>query len=68
MVIMTVEQLEAAILKLPANEFQKLQEWFLNLDNQRWDEELEKDIADGKLEDLAQEAQADFESGRYRVI
>ena len=65
---MTLEQIEAAILKLPPDEYQKLVQWFAELDNQRWDEQLEKDIADGKLEDLAQEAIADFEAGRYREI
>ncbi|MBD2519674.1 hypothetical protein H6G93_32890 [Nostoc sp. FACHB-973] len=53
---MTLEQIEAAILKLPPDEFQKFLEWFSDLDNQRWDEQVEKDIEDGKLEDLAQEA------------
>lgn len=50
---MTPEQIEAAILKLPPDEYEKLIEWFEELDNQRWDKELEKDIADGKLEDFA---------------
>jgi hypothetical protein len=65
---MTLEQIEAAILQLPPDEYQKLLEWFEELDNQRWDKQLEKDIADGKLEDLAQEAIADFEAGHYREI
>lgn len=64
----TLEQIEAAILKLPPNEFQKLLEWFFDLDYQRWDEQLEKDITDGKLESLAQEAIADFEAVHYRAI
>jgi len=38
------------------------------LDYQRWDEQLEKDVADGKLEALAEEAIADFEAGKYRKI
>jgi hypothetical protein len=65
---MTLEQIETAILKLPPDEYQKLLQWFTELDNQRWDEQLEKDIADGKLEAFAQEAIADFEAGRYREI
>jgi hypothetical protein len=65
---MTLEQIENAILKLPPDEYQKLLQWFTELDNQRWDEQLEKDIADGKLEAFAQEAIADFEAGRYREI
>ena len=66
--MLTREQIEAAILKLPPNEFQQLLEWFFDLDYQRWDEQLEKDIANGKLENLAQEAIADFEAGQYREI
>jgi hypothetical protein len=27
--------------------------WFEELDNQHWDKQLEKDITDGKFEDLA---------------
>jgi hypothetical protein len=65
---MTLEQIEAAILKLPPDDYQQLVQWLAELDNQRWDEQLEKDIADGKLEEFAQEAIADFESGRYREI
>jgi hypothetical protein len=65
---MTLEQIEAAILKLSPDDYQKLLEWFSELDHQRWDKQLEKDVADGKLEDLAQEAIADFQSGRYRQI
>jgi hypothetical protein len=50
---MTLEQIENAILKLPPDEYQKLLQWFTELDNQRWDEQLEKDIADRKLEAFA---------------
>lgn len=66
--MLTLEQIEAAILKLPPDEFQILMEWFFNLDYQRWDEQLEKDISEGKLEALAQEAISDFEAGHYRAI
>lgn len=66
--MLTLKQIEAAILQLSPDEFHQLSEWFFQLDNQHWDQQLEKDIADGKLEDLAQEALADFEVGRYREI
>ncbi|MEL6460837.1 MAG: hypothetical protein AAFN00_05650 [Cyanobacteria bacterium J06558_2] len=39
-----------------------------DLDYQQWDEQLEQDIAEGKLEQLAQEAIADFESGNCKEI
>jgi len=58
--MLTLEQIESAILQLPPDEYKKLLEWFADLDYQRWDEQLEKDIADGKLEALAQEAIANI--------
>ncbi|MBD1940253.1 hypothetical protein [Microcoleus sp. FACHB-68] len=61
--MLTLEKIEAAILKLPPDEFQHLRQWFLDVDNRCWNEQLEEDIAEGKLEDLAQEALADFEAG-----
>lgn len=66
--MLTLEQIESAILQLSPDEYRKLMEWFADLDYQRWDEQLEKDIADGKLEALAQEARAEFEAGHCRRI
>ncbi|MBG1264568.1 hypothetical protein [Nostoc commune] len=66
--MLTLEQIESAILQLSPNEYQKLLEWFADLDYQRWEEQLEKDIADGKLEAFAQEAIAEFEAGNCRSI
>lgn len=63
-----LEQIEDAILSLTSNEFEKLRSWFFDLDYERWDEQLELDIADGKLEALAQEAIAEFETGHCREI
>ena len=66
--MLTLEQIESAILQLSPNEYQKLLEWFADLDYQRWDEQFEKDIADGKLEAFAQEAIAELEAGNCRSI
>lgn len=64
----TLKQIEEAILTLPPDEFQQLMQWVSDLDYQRWDEQLEKDIADGKLEALAQETIAEFKAGHCRTI
>ncbi|WP_017324424.1 hypothetical protein [Synechococcus sp. PCC 7336] len=64
----TLEQIEAAILTLPSDEFQQLRQWFFDLDYLQWDEQLERDIADGKLETLAKEAIADFKAGHCREV
>jgi hypothetical protein len=64
----TIEQIEAAILTLPSDEFQQLRKWFFDVDYQRWDEQLEQDIAEGKLDALADEAIAEFKAGHCREI
>jgi hypothetical protein len=64
----TLEQIEAAILNLPSHDFQRLRQWLADLDYQRWDEQLEQDIADGKLDALAAEAIAEFNAGHCREI
>jgi hypothetical protein len=64
----TVEQIEAAILKLSPQELSQLADWVLDLDEQRWDEQIEQDAAAGKLDFLAQEALAEFETGNCRIL
>ena len=64
----TLEQIEAAILTLPSNDFEKLRRWFLDLDYRRWDKQLEQDVVEGKLEALADEAIAEFEAGNCKEI
>ena len=64
----TLEQIEAAILKLSSDDLEELRKWFSDLDFQRWDRDLEKDVAAGKLETLANEAIADFETGNCQEI
>ena len=63
-----LEQIEAAILSLSSSEFDRLRLWFFELDYERWDEQIEQDIENGKLEALAQEAIAEFEAGYYQEI
>lgn len=64
----SLEQIEAAILTLPLEEFHRLKQWLLEIDYQRWDEQLEQDIAEGKLDALADEAIAQFQASDCREI
>ena len=65
---MSLENLEDAILSLSASEFEKLRRWFFDLDYDRWHVQIEQDIADGKLEALAQEAMAESGVGHCREL
>jgi hypothetical protein len=64
----TVERIEAEILKLSPKELTQLTDWVLALDEQAWDEQIEQDIAAGKLDFLAQEALAELEAGNCRTL
>ena len=63
-----LKEIEKAILSLPSNKFEQLKQWFFDLDYQRWDEQIEGDIAEGHLEAFAEEAIAEFEAGHCRKI
>jgi hypothetical protein len=64
----TIAQIETAILSLDPDEFQRLRQWFADVDYQRWDKQIEQDVADGKLDALAEEASAEFRVGKCREI
>lgn len=66
--MLTLEQIESAILQLPSDEVQKLLEWLSDIDYQLWDQQLERDIAEGKLDALAAEAKAEFKAGNCTEI
>lgn len=52
----TLEQIEAAISSLPPEGFRALAEWIRALDADRWDAQMDRDAASGKLNFLADEA------------
>ncbi len=64
----TVERIEAEILKLSPKELTRLTDWVLALNEQAWDEQIEQDIAVGKLDFLAQEALAELEAANCRTL
>ena len=64
----TLDQIEAAILQLPSDDIQRLSAWLQELEHARWDQQLEKDVADGKLDKFAEQAIRDFRAGRARKV
>ena len=66
--VMTVEDIEKAIKKLGAAEFDRLREWFDEYQAARFDEKIARDAEAGKLDHLADQAVADFRKGRAREL
>jgi hypothetical protein len=61
---MTIEQLENAVQNLTTEELTTFSEWFEEFLADRWDAQIEQDVAQGKLDGAAAKADEDFEAGR----
>jgi hypothetical protein len=63
-----VEALEEEIGKLSASELAELREWFAEWNADKWDREIERDAASGKLDKLFEKSVADHLAGNSREI
>lgn len=59
-----VEQLEQKITELNATEFKELRAWFESYDAEIWDQQIENDSRNGKLQRLIDEALASDRAGK----
>ncbi|WP_006788798.1 hypothetical protein [Thiorhodospira sibirica] len=60
--------LEDRILKLDYDSFSRLRDWLIELDNVRWDKQLEEDSNSGKLDFLINAALAEHKAGKTRDL
>jgi hypothetical protein len=60
----SVQELESAVARLSPPELTAFSEWFEKFVAEAWDARLEADVRAGKLDHLAQQADAHFEAGR----
>jgi hypothetical protein len=58
-----VESLEREVEQLAPEELAAFRAWFIERDWHAWDRELERDVAAGRLDHLADEALAEYERG-----
>lgn len=63
-----VEDIEKAIENLAPGELAKFRAWFDEFDAARFDERIERDARDGKLDKLAEQALAAHRDGRAREL
>jgi hypothetical protein len=64
---MSLQEIERAIVQLPPTELTQLSDWFAEYQAQQWDRKIEKDAKTGRLDALAQKANADFDAGRCTI-
>jgi hypothetical protein len=60
----TVDEIEDAIRNLPDQDLVALRAWFAEFDAAVWDRQFEQDVAEGRLDALADEALRDLREGR----
>lgn len=59
----SIAEIQQAILKLPESELAQLRHWFNELDWANWDQKIEADSDEGKLDFLVLEAKEAKEQG-----
>ena len=60
----TVQEIQSVVSHLSAEELARFRAWFEEFDARLWEVQLEKDARNGKLDELARQAIADFHAGK----
>jgi len=63
-----VEELQVRIRDLPEEDFSKLREWFFQLEDELWDQQISADFRAGKFNRLIEKARAEFAQGKARQL
>jgi hypothetical protein len=65
---MTLQEIEAAITRLSAQDLDELMAWLKEYRAQLWDEQMEQDLAAGRLDALLAEVDQEYEAGLARPL
>ncbi len=60
----TVEDIEKAITQLPQDQLREFRVWYEKYDSDAWDEQIERDVAKGKLDAFAEAAIVEHKAGK----
>ena len=64
----TVAEIENALQKLPVEDAWKVAGWLQHYLDEKWDRQIDADIAAGKLDKLADQALEDYHAGRVKPL
>jgi hypothetical protein len=62
----SLAEIKTAIEQLSFEQRAELAAWFHGWEDDSWDEQMKRDIADGKLDDVLREVENDIKAGRLR--
>lgn len=63
-----VENIEQEVQDLTPSELAAFRRWFLEFDARAWDQQIEDDIRNGKLDKLAEEALTAHRTGKSKEL
>ena len=63
-----IEKIGEEIKTLNHFELEVFRQWFQTFDAEAWDQQLDEDIRDGKLDPFAKEALEEYNAGRSREL
>ena len=66
--LMSVQEIEKAISRLPAPEVAQVASWIERYQADLWDRQIEQDALAGRLDALGEQADREFEAGRCRPL
>jgi hypothetical protein len=63
---MSLAEIKNAIEQLSFEEWAELAAWLHGWKDDEWDEQMKRDVADGKFDDVLREVEDDIRAGRLR--
>jgi hypothetical protein len=63
-----IEELETRIRNLPKEDFSKFRDWFYQLEDEFWDQQIESDFKAGKFDKLIGKARTEFAQGKAHKL
>ena len=65
---MSVEEIESAITQLSIEELTDLSKWFADYQARVWDEQIEEDLEEGRLDRLLEKVDEEYEAGEAEAL
>ena len=63
-----IEELDQDIKQLSPEQLRQFRAWYEEFDSDAWDEQIELDAKNGKLDDLAKQALMDHKNGKTKKL
>ncbi len=60
----SVSEIKRAIAHLSKDDLARLRRWFEEFDVRAWDEQFERDVESGSLDQIAEKVAADYRAGK----